>query len=209
MTGPGSGHPDPHWHAIRTELLAMAEDDLRVRTELSADGSLFRGYHPDMRAVHDRNAARLTRIMDEHGWPGERDVGADGAEAAWLIVQHAIAQPALQRRALKALLTAAARGEVPARQVAMLEDRVRTFEGRPQRYGTQFDWDPSGQLSPLPLDDPDGLDARRESVGLRPLVEEIEARREEARRSSEPPPGDWAARRRAMEEWLREVGWRR
>jgi hypothetical protein len=187
----------------------MAEEDLRVRSELSADGSLFQGYHPDMRAVHDRNAARLARIMDEHGWPGEREVGPDGAEAAWLIVQHAIAQPVLQRRTLEALLAAAARGEVPAWQVAMLEDRVRIFEGRPQRYGTQFDWDPAGQMSPLPVDDPDGVDARRQSVGLRPLAVEIAARREEVRRSAESPPDDSAGRRRAWEEWLREVGWRR
>jgi hypothetical protein len=29
----------------------MAEEDLRVRAELAADGSLFQGYHPRMQAV--------------------------------------------------------------------------------------------------------------------------------------------------------------
>jgi hypothetical protein len=196
------------WRSIRRELLAMAGEDLRVRAELAADGSLFQGYHPRMQALHDGHAARLTTIMTRYGWPGEPQVGQDGAEAAWLIVQHAIAHPALQRRALTALLAAAARGEVPAAQAAMLEDRIRTFEGRPQLYGTQFDWDAAGELSPLPIEDLADLESRRRAVGLGPLEEEIQARRQAMAQSVERPPADWAARRREIETWLREVGWR-
>jgi hypothetical protein len=186
----------------------MAEEDLRVRSELEADGSLFHGYHPRMRAVHDEHANRVTRIMAEHGWPGEPQVGREGAEAAWLIVQHAIAQPAFQRQALSGLSAAAQRGEVPAWQVAMLEDRIRSFEGRPQRYGTQFDWDTSGQLSPLPIEDRPGVDERRQEVGLRPLAEEIQRQREAIARGTERAPADWASRQRERDAWLREVGWR-
>ncbi len=153
------------WGAIRRELLAMAEEDRRVRAALAADGSLFEGYHPRMRATHDGHAARLALIFDRHGWPGWSRVGADGAEAAWLIVQHAIAQPALQRRALSALLDAAERGEVPPWQPAMLEDRIRVFDGRLQRYGTQLDWNAEGTLAPLPIEDPAGVDRRRRSAG--------------------------------------------
>jgi hypothetical protein len=99
-------------------------------------------------------------------------------------------------------------GEVPAWQAAMLEDRIRTFEGRPQRYGTQFDWDPDGRLSPLPIEDPAGLDQRRQALGLRPLEEETRAQRRSAAQSGERPPADWEARQREMEVWLRQVGWR-
>lgn len=179
-----------------------------MRAELAADGSLFQGYHPRMRAVHDRHAARLARIMADHGWPGEPQVGPHGAQAAWLIVQHAIAQPMLQRRALNALQAAVARGEAPALHAAMLEDRIRAFEGKPQRYGTQFDWNASGELCPLPIEDPAGLEERRRAVGLRPLAEEIQAQRQAIQLSPEPSPSDWAARQREMEEWFREVGWR-
>jgi hypothetical protein len=106
------------WGSIRRELLAMAEEDLRVRAALAGDGSLFQGYHPRMQAVHDSHAVRMATILTRHGWPGQPQVGRDGAEAAWLIAQHAIAHPALQRRALTALLAGAARGEVPALQAA-------------------------------------------------------------------------------------------
>src|SRR4051794_34670761 len=94
--------------ALRQELLAMAEEDQRVRAELAADGSLFQGYHPDMQAVHDRNAARLTEIVEGYGWPGRSLVGEDGARAACLILHHAIGHPALQRRGLVLLQQAAA-----------------------------------------------------------------------------------------------------
>lgn len=186
----------------------MAAEDQRVRQELAQSGALFEGYHPRMRAVHDRHAARMATILDDHGWPGEGRVGTEGAWAAWLIVQHAIASPVLQRRALGALETAAAQNQVPACQPVMLEDRIRTLEGRPQRYGTQFDWDETGVLNPLPIEDPDGLDARRRAVGLAPLEEAIRQRRRETAESGERPPKDWWSRRREMERWLQATGWR-
>ncbi len=196
------------WAAVRTQLLAMAENDLRLRAELEADGSLFRGYDPRMRAMHDANAARLAGIFDTLGWPGEPQVGREGAKAAWLIAQHAIAQPTLQRRALAALQAAARRGDVPALYAAMLEDRIRCFEGRPQRYGTQFDWDAEGQMSPLPVEEPDGVDARRKEVGLGPLAHEVRARQAAVTDGPDRPPADWSARQRELEAWCREVGWR-
>jgi hypothetical protein len=197
-----------NWAELRQELLGMAEHDLRVRAELAADGTLFDGYHPRMQAVHDVHAARLTAIMDVVGWPGESRVGRDGAEAAWLIVQHAIAQPALQRRALVALQAAVARGDAPALQAAMLEDRIRTLEGRLQRYGTQLDWDARGVLNPLPIEDPAGLDARRRAVGLGPLETTLATQRRAAAETQERPPADWGARQRDLETWLRATGWR-
>ena len=197
------------WDTIARDLLEMAEEDQRVRAHLAADGSLFEGYHPRMRAVHDANAARLAEILDQHGWPGVPQVGPTGAAAAWLIAQHAIAQPAFQRRVLQALKPAAERGDVPAIHVAMLEDRVRCFEGRPQLYGTQFDWDEQGRMSPLPYDDAARVDARRHEIGLEPLAEAIQKQRSAMADAPERPPLDWASRQREREAWCREVGWRR
>ena len=205
---PATGGASSSWSVLRDELLAMAGEDLRVRAELASDGSLFDGYHPRMRAVHDANAGRFAAILGEWGWPGEPQVGREAAEAAWLIVQHAIAQPALQYRALQALREAVARGEAPVLHAAMLEDRIRTLEGGPQRYGTQFDWDEAGRLSPLPIEDRDTVEERRRAVGLGPLEEAVRAQREAARAGGERPPRDWTERQRAMEQWLCEVGWR-
>ena len=188
--------------SLREELLALAEEDRRVREELAADGSLFEGYHPRMEAVHRRNAARLRELIAEHGWPGASLAGADGAEAAWLIVQHAIGEPDFVRSSLELLRGAAGRGEAPAWQAAMLEDRIRMFEGRPQRYGTQLRPDTDGVARPYWTEDPEGLDERRRAVGLEPMADRL------ARAEPEPLPADRERLEREYEAWLRRVGWR-
>lgn len=188
----------------RDRLLSMKEEDLQVRAELAADGSLFDGYHPRMEYVHRRNAAQLRQIIDEHGWPCEPLVGEDGAEAAWLIAQHAIGEPVFQRLCLTLLKAAADVGEVPAWQPAYLEDRIRMFEGRPQIYGTQFDIGDDGLPTPCEIEEPESVDERRRAVGLEPLAEQIGR----AERAAPPTPEVRAKRDREYQEWLRRTGWR-
>lgn len=187
--------------ALRRELLALAAEDRRVRAALEAAGELAGGYAPRMEAVHRHNAARLRAIVARHGWPGRALVGDDGADAAWLIVQHAIGEPALLRATLPVLWDAAARGDAPAWQAAMLEDRIRTFEGRPQRYGTQLHPDAEGWLRPHEIEDPAEVDARRAAVGLEPLAERLARAGREA-------VGDRARHEREYADWLRRAGWR-
>src|SRR5437870_12291511 len=105
------------------------------------------------------------------------------------------------RRGLTLLQGGASKGEVSPLNVAMLEDRIRTFEGRPQRYGTQFDWDEHGRLSPLPLEDPAGVDARRRATGPGPLAPGPWGRPLAMARGRWParPAACWAARQRVQE----------
>ena len=90
----------------------------------------------------------------------------------------------------------------------MLEDRIRFFEGRPQRYGTQFDWDADGSLSLGEVDDPQRLAARRDAVGLPPLEEQIEAARSRATAEGQQPPADYQAYDDARNRWASDAGWR-
>lgn len=185
-------------------LIEAARHDLRVREELVRSGELATsGYHPRMEAVHRRNADLLKAVLAQHGWPDAARFTAEAAEAAWLIAQHAIGDPPLQRQALAAL-----RAVGESRQAAMLEDRIACLEGRPQRYGTQHDWDEAGQLSPAPIDDPDQVDARRAAIGLEPLSERSAALRAEAKREGRIPPPDFEERQREFREWAKRTGWR-
>ncbi len=194
---------------LRDELLEMARRDRTVRAELVASGELFGvGYEPRMARVHERNARRLRRIIESVGWPGTDLVGPDGAEAAWIVLQHAIAEPGLLRRALPLLRTAAREGRARPRHAAMLEDRIRCFEGRPQRYATQFDWDAEGDLSPGDVEDPERLDERRRAVGLPPLAEQMEEARRRALSEGDRTPADQEAYARARDDWAARVGWR-
>jgi len=190
---------------VRQRLLSMMEEDSRVRAELSANGELFEGYAPEMAEVHERNARELEAIIERYGWPGKSLVGEEGADAAWLILQHAIGRPELLRKCLPHLKGAAKRGEADPAHAAYLEDRICFFERRPQHYGTQFDWDEEGNLSPWLLEDPEKVDENRSSVGLEPLAERIKEVRKEI--EDEQRPGDFKKRQEELLAWARSVGW--
>jgi hypothetical protein len=64
-------------------------------------------------------------------------VGADGASAAWLLMQHAAADRAFLRECLDLMVAALESGEVSPSEVAYLTDRVLLAERQPQVYGTQ------------------------------------------------------------------------
>ncbi len=123
-------------------------------------------------------------------------------------LQHAISRPDLQRRGLDLILDAIASGNANALDAAYLSDRIAVFEGRGQTFGTQFDWDAQGQLSPAPIRDRHGVEERRASVGLPPLAETIAQMRATAAAEMERPPADLAQRRAQFEAWARRVGWR-
>ena len=198
----------PKGEALRLELLALAADDEHVRNRLQAQGGLFHQYAPEMEAIHRRNSARLVSLVDAHGWPGRSLAGEDGSEAAFRIAQHSIGEPDLQRRFLSLLAKAAALGEVPAHQPAMLLDRIRFFEGKPQLYGTALDWDGEGRLSPSPIEAPEQVDVRRAAIGLPPLADTLVEKRLGAAEMGQRPPEDPAQRRAEFEAWARRVGWR-
>jgi hypothetical protein len=126
----------------------------------------------EMCRIDAENTAWLERVVAEHGWPGTSIVGERGAEAAWLLAQHADLSPAFQRRALELMKIAVATGEASARRLAYLTDRVLVAADEPQMYGTQYTNEPDGSnLRPQPVADPERLDERRAAMGLEPAAE--------------------------------------
>ena len=81
-------------------------------------------------------------------------------------------------------------------------------EGREQTFGTQFDVDANGQLSPAPIRDAANVDARRAALGLPPMAATIAEMRANAAAEGVAPPADLAQRRAQFEAWARRVGWR-
>ena len=162
--------------ALRAELLEMERVDRATRADLVARGELHRpGYHPEMEAVHRRHNARMGAIIDAHGWPGHSLVGEDRCRAAGFIVQHAILDPALQRRCVDLLSAAVAQDEAAPFMVALLTDRVLMNEGQPQIYGAQYVGAEGGGVAPWPIADAATVDERRRAVGL-PALQDNTAR---------------------------------
>lgn len=191
---------------LSQELVAMAKNDLSVREALVADGSLSHAlYHPRMEAVHKSNAARLAAIIGQYGWPGNSLVGEEGAWAAWLIAQHAIGNPPFMRHCLSLLKQSASNNDVMPWQAAFLEDRIRMYEGKPQRYGTQFQPNKNGKLEPYPIENPQAVNDRRLAVGLNTIEERTAELTAQNARENIPAPPDLDER---YQKWLCSVGWR-
>jgi len=153
--------------ALAAEILAMADEDRRMRSEVAANARQWDA------SVDERNARRMRAIISEIGWPTTSKVGAQAEHMAWLLVQHAELE--FQKECF-ALMAREPADEVCARHLAYLEDRIRVRDGLPQRYGTQLHESDAG-WEPLPTLDPEDLDARRRAVGLEPIAEYLDGAR--------------------------------
>jgi hypothetical protein len=196
-----------NYDEIIQDLLKMYQKDIHIREELAKTGELYEGYHPKMEQVHNKNASRLEQIIYEMGWPTVEKVGPEASYAAWVILQHAIAKPSLQRTSLPPLMDLAKKNQIMASEVAMLYDRICFFEMRPQKYGTQFDFDEQDELSPWKIEDKAHVDMYRKEMGLPPLDEMIQRMREIAKREGEKPTKSYEERLNERIAWAKKVGW--
>jgi hypothetical protein len=174
--------------ALRSELLERAEIDQTLRSDLDLEQST-EGVNVAWRRVEvvdHGNTAWLRRIVDHRGWPSEKLVGEDGAHAAWLLVQHADADPAFQRRCLDLIEAIGGGAGASARDVAYLTDRVRIAEGRPQLYGSQLRGGCDHGFTPHPIEDEVHVDERRAQKGLQSLGEYLVAAKGVMCRTSAP-----------------------
>ena len=117
-----------------------------------------------------RRASWLSSQVAEHGWPKESVVGTEAAEAAFLIVQHAVHDTMFQARMLVLVTEAARTKEASPQSVALLTDRLMVRRGQPQRYGTQASLR-EGRIVLDPIADSINVDVRRAQIGLPPLQE--------------------------------------
>jgi hypothetical protein len=165
---------------LRDRLVKMLEVDQKIRADYSA---LFSGgKQPEfavsapiaaqLDSVDRANTAELQAMIQEHGWPTRKMVGREGANAAFLMVQHADKDVAFQKRYLEFLRGEFRKGDVPGDAVAMLEDRTRVSEGKKQRYGTQMTL-VDGDIKIEPIDDEANVDKRRKEMGMTTLEEYV------------------------------------
>ena len=187
--------------SLEKALLDMEAHDQAVRAELTAAGDLNHTYHPRLEEIHRANASRLRQIIAVFGWPGITLVGEKGAKAAWRIALHSITEPSFMRQCRDLLDTASRDGDAPRWQYAIIDDRIRVYEGNPQRYGTQLRTGANG-LEPHPIENEGRVNSMRMQAGLPPLAQTLrQARLQPA------PPGDPKAREAAEIEFRRSVGW--
>lgn len=175
---------------LRVELLAMRYLDQAVRdsslvatmTDLDGIGGLWRVAQQSVRlmTIDEPNTERLQAIVARHGWPTRAEVGADGREALFLLVQHADQNPSFQAEALGPMREAYEAGDAEGAQLALLTDRVRVAQGAPQVYGSQVVAMPGEPPRLRPIEDSTRVDERRAELGLPPLAVYLDTLCEEA-----------------------------
>lgn len=160
---------------LREELLKMVGQDQAVRNEQILQGSdrPQTSLEERMSDIDSRNTERLKEIVRRYGWPRPRLVGRDGADAAFLVLQHS-PDLAFQKKMLPQVRRAYRAGELQAWDYALLLDRVLVRQGKPQVYGMSVNrWE--GKEPVLdPIEDEANVDKRRAAIGLPPLSEYLE-----------------------------------
>lgn len=192
---------------LAAKIINLKNADLALRQRLVKTGELSDGYNEEMRALHNSNAAALQNIIAVFGYPIIAKVGKEANEAAWLVIQHAIEQPQFMKTCLNLFRKAVEENEADPKSLAYLSDRIAVFEGKPQLYGTQFDWDENGEFSPNLYDDVVAVNRRRKAVGLNTLQEQTDLIRANAKQENLLPPKDLEQSKKEAEDWKKRVGW--
>jgi len=178
-----------------------------MRNKLIEKGLLYEGYNEEMKKVHRDNAQKLNLVVNKYGWPGISLVGLEGSRISWLIAQHSICTPKLQRLFLREMKESEKTGDVPKKQVALLTDRILFNEGKPQKYGTVFDWNEKGSLS-CEVQDPKNVNTIRSEIGLIPFEEEIEKQNQAVKSEGGKSPENLKEYKEKVNEWAAGLGWR-
>jgi len=195
------------YKSIAKKIIDLKKADLVVRDKLLKSGQLSEGYNEEMKELHNRNAKTLNDIIDTIGYPTIDKVGKEANEATWLVIQHSIGQPVFMKKCAILLESAVSENKADPKYLAYLTDRIAVFEGKPQLYGTQFDWDEYGNLSPNLFDHVTKVNERRKAIGLNTLEEQTEIIRKQVKNENQSPPADFEKRKKEIEEWKKTVGW--
>jgi len=162
---------------LRQQLLEIGRRDQGVRHEfLSAyntqprNQALIDSLTREMHRVDSVNETEICSILETRGFVG-RDLVGDACNVFWMVIQHAPLE--LEKKYFPMFAEAMQHGDIPKSNVALMDDRIAMFEGRPQKYGTQFEENGQGQWVLYQLLDSSQVDIWRQEMGLGPLADDL------------------------------------
>lgn len=118
------------------------------------------------------NLIKVSKILDERGWPSKKLIGKRGTSTLFLVIQHA--NQDAQEKYLPLIEKAVADNNLPKRQYAMFYDRLLLRRGERQIYGTQLAINNESKTPyVLSLEDPIHVDIRRAEMGLNTMQENL------------------------------------
>lgn len=158
--------------SLRKEINLMTLKDQKLRYErVQCDNDSLCGILTQQIHQSDMdNLDKAKHIVEQYGWPKISEIGKDGQNNLWLIVQHADYDVQFQRRALLGMEKLKTTQEISKENYAFLFDRVQCNLNYKQRYGTQVVWGSNGEASAFrPIREEHLTDRLRGEMGLQPL----------------------------------------
>ncbi len=158
---------------LRRRLLLIYKNDQEVRWKyISArdrqphDSLAEAQALQEMQRVDKINQEQICKILDTRGWVGSDKVG-NAVSTYWAVIQHA--DLAIQKKYFPLFQDAALQGDISKESLAMMEDRINMFEGKPQRYGSQIVDNAQGERVVYQLLDASKVDVWRSELGMESL----------------------------------------
>lgn len=161
---------------LTAKMDSLYQEDQKYRLELAklekqaAPKKLLDSLRKIVRSKDSTNLLFVIPLLNEHGWLGAQDIGFQGTQALFLVIQHADLKT--QKKYYPLIRRAEKEGDILSSNVAILEDRIAVREGRSQTYGSQGTYDTINKKNLVyPLKDLKNLDSLRKSRGLPPMKE--------------------------------------
>jgi tetratricopeptide (TPR) repeat protein len=127
--------------------------------------------------IDNKNTAWLKQKIKKYGWLGIKEVGVEGDDIAWLLVQHADLDTIFQQQVLDLLASEVKKNNTDKKNFAYLTDRVMVAKFKTQVYGTQVKRqikDENNKIVDIEFHElkyPLAVDSLRKSVGLPTLLQ--------------------------------------
>jgi len=123
-------------------------------------------------SINEKNLAELEKLIEMKGWPKKSDVGSSAAGAAFFVIQHS--NPEMQVKYLPTLKKLCEEKEARWEHYALMYDRVQTSQKKPQRYGSQVNYnEKTNSFELFPLENESKVDEWRKEIGLEPLSDYV------------------------------------
>lgn len=154
----------------KINLMTLNDQKLRYKRAQNNNDALAEIINRQINQSDLNNLSEAKEIIRQYGWLKISQIGKDGQNNLWLIVQHADGDVSFQQAALAEMEKLIGTKEINMENYAFLYDRVQCNLNYRQLYGTQVVWTSNGEASSFkPLLKEYLADERRGKIELPPL----------------------------------------
>lgn len=164
--------PSINYDSLRVVLEDIYDKDQGCRAAadtLDFSSPAASAFFKKLKEVDDANQPQVFNILDKYGCLPQSKIGKKAADGLFYVIQHSSNEKLEHYFPL--FKEMAAKGEANKVNVAKMEDRILTNQGKKQIYGTQaYFRGNEGRI--WPIEDPANVNKRRKEAGFELTVEE-------------------------------------